>query len=135
MASRQAGESSIEDVQSVAAFRVAVREFQRGTERAARAAGLTPQWYLLLLLVKGSEQGDERATVGELARRMQLAQSTVTELVNRVERARLVRRTASELDGRVAHIALTKEGEKRFAIAFRALADERRALRKAVARL
>jgi DNA-binding MarR family transcriptional regulator len=135
MASRQAGESSIEDVQRVAAFRVAVREFQRGTERAARAASLTPQWYLLLLLVKGSEGGDERATVGELARRMQLAQSTVTELVNRAERAGLVYRTASMLDGRVAHIALTKEGEERFSIAFRVLADERRALRKAVAEL
>ncbi len=80
--------------------------------------------------MKGSERGDERATVGELARRMQLAQSTVTELVNRVERAGLVHRTASTLDGRVAHIALTKEGEERFAIAFRALADERRALRR-----
>ena len=135
MATRQAGELSIEAVQRVAAFRVAMREFQRSTERAARGASLTPQWYLLLLLVKGSERGDERATVGELARRMQLAQSTVTELVNRVERAGLVRRTASTLDGRVAHIALTKEGEERFAIAFRALADERRALRKAVAQL
>lgn len=135
MASRKAGESSIQDVQRVAAFRVAMREFQRGTERAARAAGLTPQWYLLLLLVKGSERGDERATVGELAQRMQLAQSTVTELVNRAERTGLVRRTASTLDGRVAHIALTKEGEERFANAFRALADERRALREAVAEI
>ena len=78
---------SVADVQRVAALRVAVRAFERGTERAARAAGLTPQWYLLLLLVKGSENGDERATVGELARRLHLAQSTVTELVNRVERS------------------------------------------------
>jgi DNA-binding MarR family transcriptional regulator len=135
MASTQAGEPTIESVQRVAAFRVALRAFQRGTERAARSAGLTPQWYLLLLLVKGSERGDERATVGELARRMQLAQSTVTELVNRAERAGLVRRSASTLDGRVAHIALSRDGEERFADAFRALAHERRALRKAVAEL
>ena len=135
MASTQTSGPSIETVQRVAAFRVALRQFQRGTERVARDAGLTPQWYLLLLLVKGSERGDERATVGELARRMQLAQSTVTELVNRAERAGLVRRTASSLDGRVAHIALSRDGEERFAAAFRALAHERRALRKAVAEL
>jgi DNA-binding MarR family transcriptional regulator len=129
------GEPTLEDVQRVASFRVALRAFQREIERVARDAGLTPQWYLLLLLVKGAEQGDEQATVGELARRMQLAQSTVTELVNRAERAGLVRRTASSLDGRVAHVVLTKEGERRFAESFRALADERRALQEAVARL
>jgi DNA-binding MarR family transcriptional regulator len=123
---------SIADVQRVAALRVAVRAFERGTERAARAVGLTPQWYLLLLLVKGSESGDERATVSELARRMHLAQSTVTELVNRVQRAGLVRRTPSTTDARVAHIALTREGEDRFAAAFSALAEERRALREAI---
>jgi DNA-binding MarR family transcriptional regulator len=111
-----------------------VRAFERGTERAARAVGLTPQWYLLLLLVKGSESGDERATVGELARRLHLAQSTVTELVNRVEHAGFVRRTPSTTDARVAHIALTREGEDRFAACFRALADERRALREAIER-
>jgi DNA-binding MarR family transcriptional regulator len=135
MARQRNGEPSLEDVQRVAAFRVALRAFQRGTERVARGAGLTPQWYLLLLLVKGSEQGDEQATVSELARRMELAQSTVTELVNRAERVGLVRRSASNLDGRVANVALTEEGEKRFAASFRALADERRALQQAVARL
>jgi hypothetical protein len=82
----------------VAALRVALRAFERGTERAARSAGL-PQWYLLLLLVKGSEGAC---------------------------------RTPSTLDARVAHIALTEEGEQRFVASFRALADERRALREAI---
>jgi DNA-binding MarR family transcriptional regulator len=135
MARRRNGEPSLEDVRRVASFRVALRAFQRETERVARDAGLTPQWYLLLLLVKGSEQGDEQATVSELARRMRLAQSTVTELVNRAERAGLVRRSASNVDGRVAHVALTEKGEERFAASFRALADERRALQQAVADL
>ena len=135
MAARPNGEPSLEDVQRAAAFRVALRTFQRGTERVARSAGLTPQWYLLLLLVKGSEDGAEQATVGELAKRMHLAQSTVTELVNRAERAGIVRRSASAFDGRVANIALTKEGEARFAASFRALAEERRALSQAVSRL
>jgi DNA-binding MarR family transcriptional regulator len=132
VARAQADRPSVADVQRVAALRVALRAFERGTERAARSAGLTPQWYLLLLLVKGSEGGDERATVGELARRLHLAQSSVTELVNRVERAGFVRRRPSTLDARVAHIALTEEGEQRFVASFRALADERRALRDAI---
>ena len=135
MPGRPNGEPLLEEVQRAAAFRVALRAFQRGTERVARGAGLTPQWYLLLLLVKGSEDGAEQATVGELAKRMHLAQSSVTELVNRAQRAGLVRRTASALDGRVAHIVLTAEGEERFAASFRGLADERRALSRAVARL
>jgi DNA-binding MarR family transcriptional regulator len=135
MTRRQTGEPSLEDVQRVAAFRVALRAFQREIERVARGAGLTPQWYLLLLLVKGAEQGDEQATVSELARRMQLAQSTVTELVNRAERVGLVRRSPSNQDGRVANVALTEEGEQRFAASFRALSDERRALQQAVAKL
>jgi DNA-binding MarR family transcriptional regulator len=134
VAHTQTHRPSVAEVQRVAALRVAVRAFERGTERAARTAGLTPQWYLLLLLVKGSESGDERATVGELAQRMHLAQSTVTELVNRVERAGLVRRTPSATDARVANIALTPQGEERFAATFSALAEERRALREAIER-
>jgi DNA-binding MarR family transcriptional regulator len=135
MAARRNSEPSLAEVQRAATFRVALRAFQRGTERVTRSAGLTPQWYLLLLLVKGSEQGDQKASIGDLAKRMHLAQSTVTELVNRAERAGLVRRTASNLDGRVANVALTREGEKRFAATFRDLADERQALRQAVAKL
>jgi hypothetical protein len=48
---------------------------------------------------------------------------------------RIVRRTASTFDGRVAHIVLTAEGEERFAASFLALAEERGALRRAVATL
>ena len=50
-------------VRRAAAFRVALREFARETEQAARKSGLTPQRYLLLLLVKGAEDGSERATI------------------------------------------------------------------------
>ena len=79
--------------------------------------------------------GDERATVGELAGRMQLAQSTITELVNRATREGLVTRATSATDHRVAYISLTPEGERRFNASFRGLAAERSALRKAIAAL
>jgi DNA-binding MarR family transcriptional regulator len=73
--------------------------------------------------------------VTELAERLHLAQSTVTELVARAEEAGLLRRETSAKDGRVAHIALTPEGESRLARAFRTLAAERSALRDAIGRL
>ena len=80
------------------AFRVALREFVRESEHATRKARLTPQRYVLLLLLKGAEDGTERATISELCRRLHLAQSTVTELVNRAAQVGLVRRRASATD-------------------------------------
>ena len=128
-------ELSAQEVSRAAEFRSALRRFERESDRVARASGLTPRWYLVLLLIKGAPEGRERSTVTELAERLHLAQSTVTELVARAEQAGLVRREASPDDGRVAHIGLTEEGRARLTQAFRNLATERRALRDAIGRL
>ena len=130
-----AGTNDALDVQRAAAFRVALRAFVRESEHSARRSGLTPQRYLLLLLVKGAEDGSERATISELGQRLHLAQSTVTELVDRAAQAGLVRRGTSPHDGRLVYVQLTEEGDRRFAEAFRALAHERRALQEAVTSL
>ena len=119
----------------VAEFRAALRAFLRTTERNARAAGLTPQRYLLLLMIKGAPNGSEQSTVTELAERLQLAQSTVTELVRRAEEVGLVERETSSVDGRVAHLRLTEEGERRLAKAVARLTGERDALRATFAQL
>ena len=110
-----------------------MRRFSRRTDEIARRAGLTPQRYNLLLMIRGSS--DEQASVGELAEALQAAQSTVTELVNRAARAGLVSRTPSKADGRVAFVRLTDEGERVFAAAFQELAEEREALRHAIEQL
>ena len=119
----------------VAEFRAALRRFLRTSERTARASGLTPQRYLLLLMIKGAADGSEQSTVTELAQRLQLAQSTVTELVSRAEEVGLVEREPSSADGRVAHLHLTEEGERRLALAFTSLASERSQLREAFVHL
>jgi DNA-binding MarR family transcriptional regulator len=119
----------------VAEFRSALRRFLRTSERTARACGLTPQRYLLLLMVKGAPDGSERSTVTELAERLQLAQSTVTELVSRAEEVGLIEREPSTADGRVAHLRLTEEGERRLARSFSSLAAERSQLREAFVHL
>jgi len=116
---------SLDDVIAVAEFRAALRGFLRQTERIARRSGLTPQRYLLLLLIKGAPDRSERSTVTELARRLQLAQSTVTELVNRAEESGLVVREQSGRDARVAHLRLTAEGERRLACVYRTLDADR----------
>ena len=119
----------------VAAFRSALRMFLRESELVARQSGLTPQRYLLLLMVKGAPDGSEQATVTDLVERLGLAQSTVTELVRRAEEAGLLEREQSEVDGRVAHLRLTQEGEERLSKSFTALDVERRRLREAFAEL
>jgi DNA-binding MarR family transcriptional regulator len=119
------------DVVAVAEFRAALRQFLRRTERIARQSGLTPQRYLLLLMVKGAADGSEQSTVTELSDRLQLAQSTVTELVSRAEESGLIDREQSQTDARVAYLRLTEEGERRLLLAFTGLATERSNLRNA----
>jgi DNA-binding MarR family transcriptional regulator len=92
---------------------------------------LTPQRYLLLLMIKGAADQREQSTVTELAQQLQLAQSTVTELVSRAEEIGLVERERSSEDGRIAHLRLTAEGERRLARSFTSNERERRALRQA----
>ena len=130
-----AGEVSAADAVPVAEFRAALRGFMRTSERNSRAAGLTPQRYLLLLMIKGAPDESEQSTVTELADRLQLAQSTVTELVGRAEETGLVERERSVDDGRIAHLRLTPEGEQRLADPFTSNAAERGALRDAFAHL
>jgi DNA-binding MarR family transcriptional regulator len=124
-----------EEVIRVAEFRAALRRFLRRSEHAARASGLTPQRYLLLMMIKGAPDGSERGTVTQLAERLQLAQSTVTELVGRAEEAGLVERKQSNSDARVTVLCLTEEGERRLARSFHGHEAERLALRRAIASL
>jgi DNA-binding MarR family transcriptional regulator len=129
------GRVDTDAVMHVAAFRAALRSFLRESELVARASGLTPQRYLLLLMIKGAPDGSERATVTELVDRLGLAQSTVTELVSRAEETGLIARLPSEDDGRVAFLRLTAEGERRLSAAFTRLDVERERLREAFAEL
>jgi len=119
---------SPDPLRATAALRASLRRFERTSKQIALARGLTPRQYLLLLMIKGSPGGGERATVSELSERLQLAQHTVTELVARAEAARLIRRERSARDARVSCLRLTADGERRLAAAFSDHETERRAL-------
>ena len=129
------GDLETQDVVTVAEFRSALRKFLRRSELVADGCGLTPQRYLLLLMIRGAPDGTGRSTVTELSERLQLAQSTVTELVARSVDAGLIAREGSEADGRVTYLSLTAEGERRLACSFTGLAAERDALYEAIGAL
>jgi DNA-binding MarR family transcriptional regulator len=114
----------LDDFQRAAKLRAGLRSFLRASEQVARRHRLTPQRYTLLLMIKGAPDGSERSTVTELSHRLQLAQSTVTELVRRAEGVGLIRREPSARDGRVAYLKLTEEGERRLSGAVADLGPE-----------
>jgi DNA-binding MarR family transcriptional regulator len=126
---------SLDDVIRVAEFRAGLRRFMRQSEKVALRHGLTPQRYLLLLLIRGAPDRSERSTVTELTGRLQLAQHTVTELVSRAEVAGLIRREASVSDRRISYLRLTPKGERLLARSFGDLQGDRTALRRLVTRL
>jgi DNA-binding MarR family transcriptional regulator len=123
---------TLDEFMEVAEFRAMLQHFLRESERVTARHGLTSQRYLLLLMVKGARNGSERATVGELSDRLQLAQHTVSELVGRAVKAGLIRREVATEDRRFVHLSLTPSGERRLARSFSDLAGQRAALRALV---
>jgi len=83
--------------------------FLHRRETAARAAGVEPQQYLLLLQLKGLE-GHRPATVGVLAERLQVRHHSAVGLVDRLARRGLVSRQRDQRDGRTVVVRLTTTG-------------------------
>ncbi len=98
------------DFAALSEFRYQMRRFERFSENAAQAEGITPLQYLLLLHIKGFK-GRDWATVGELAERLQAHHHGVVALLGRCEAAQLVRRQASEQDRRKVEVHLLPAGE------------------------
>jgi DNA-binding MarR family transcriptional regulator len=86
------------EYEALADFRYELRHFLRFSERAARASGLEPQEYQLLLAVKGTPTG-RRATVALLAEQLQIGHRSTADLVTQMESRDLVRRVGCA-DGR-----------------------------------
>jgi DNA-binding MarR family transcriptional regulator len=98
------------DFSALSEFRYQIRRFERFSENAAQAEGITPLQYLLLLHIKGYE-GRDWATVGELAERLQAQQHGVVALLGRCEAAGLVQRKPSAVDRRRVEVHLLPAGE------------------------
>ena len=97
--------------ESLAALRHALRRFLNFSQDAARQSGLTPQQHQALLAIKGFP-GRDFVSITELAERLQLRHHSTVGLVDRLTRARLLRRTPSVSDRRRVELRLTAQGEK-----------------------
>lgn len=117
-----------EEFLQAAELRAALRFYARRSEEIARAHGITPRQYHLLLMIKGAPDGSQRSTVTEIADRLQLTQSSVTELVTRAQEAGLITRVASERDGRVVYLHLTPVAEEKLAAVVSQHGPDRRRL-------
>lgn len=113
------------DYEKAAALRLALRSFLRRSEIVARAHGLTPQRYQLLLQIEASNGA---ATIGRLCRSLQLGQSNVTQRVRRMEDEGLVQRELAARDARVRYLRLTAKGKRQLALTFKELGEDREAL-------
>jgi DNA-binding MarR family transcriptional regulator len=99
------------EYQALAELRRRIRKFVHEGDAVASAAGLEPQQYLLLLMIRGIPEGQE-ATVSNLAERLVLKHHSVVELIDRLETHGYVRRNRSREDRRSVLVSLLPRGEK-----------------------
>ncbi|CAN5545453.1 hypothetical protein BH10ACT1_BH10ACT1_18360 [soil metagenome] len=98
------------DYRALARFRHALRLFQRFSEDAARAAGLTPAQHQLLLAVRG-HVGSGPPSVTEVAEALQLKLHSAGELVGRAVANGLLERRPDPDDARRSLLGLTEAGD------------------------
>ena len=79
------------------------------SQKLMKESGLTaPQ-----LLVMQAIEKEGRPSTSTLARHIAVSQATMTRIVDRLERAELVKREKSTTDKRVVHVGLTEAGRKK----------------------
>lgn len=92
-------------------LRYLIRKFLQEGDTTARDAGLEPQQYLLLLTIRGLEEGRE-PSIRALADRLALRHHSTVELIDRLEAHGLVKRTRGREDRRQVLVSLQPRGEK-----------------------
>jgi DNA-binding MarR family transcriptional regulator len=102
---------SDEDYQAQAGFRYAIRRFVHSSEEQARAAGITPQQHLLLLMLRG-HPAYPVVTIKDLADRLQIRHHSASLLVDRGVKRGLLLRTGDAKDRRKVCVSLTEEGQR-----------------------
>jgi DNA-binding MarR family transcriptional regulator len=95
-----------DDYRLLADFRVALRGFFAFSKAEVAKAGLAPQQYQALLAVRARH--DREVSIGDLAAELYIRHHTAVELVDRLEKAGLMRRTAAS-EGRKVILVLTPE--------------------------
>jgi DNA-binding MarR family transcriptional regulator len=97
------------DYERLLKFRTGLRRFLRWSEEQAQTAGVSPAQHQLLLAIRGHPDS-VGPTIGDVADSLLLRHNSAVELVDRAERAALVRRRQDRTDHRVVRLALTGRG-------------------------
>lgn len=92
-------------------FRFELRKFLSFSETASERHGVAAQQYQLIQVIGALSPG-QRASISYLAERMILRHNSAVELVDRAERAGLVRRDIDEDDLRRSIVQLTPKGSE-----------------------
>ncbi len=93
----------------LAEFRYQLRKFLSFSETEAERFGIATQQYQLMQVIGALPPG-ESASISFLAERMILRHNSMVELVDRAERAGLVKRVSDERDLRRSLVELTPHG-------------------------
>ncbi len=106
------GTSELDDAtySGLAGFRFAIRQFMSFSDTISSVAGITSQQYQVMLAIRASSR--RVSSVKHIAEQMLLRPNAAVQIVDRMERARLVTRRRSPTDGRVVLISLTSRGTK-----------------------
>ncbi len=94
----------------LAEFRFQLRRFLSFSETESERLGVAAQQYQLMQVISAAENS-EKASISYLAERMALRHNSTVELVDRAERAGLVKRQSDERDLRRSIVTLTPEGQ------------------------
>jgi DNA-binding MarR family transcriptional regulator len=101
-----------EDYRRLLELRTGLRRFVHWSEQHAEAAGMTPAQHQLLLAIRGHP--DRRGpTIGDVARYLMLRHHSAVGLVDRTEKAGLIRRDQDFDNLSVVRLRLTSQGARR----------------------
>ena len=104
------------DFERLLDFRDGLRRFLRWSEDEAKQVGLTGPQHQLLLAIRGH---GHPPSIGEISGHLLSKHHSTVELVDRAQRAGLIKRVADPDDHRVVRLSLTRSGEAKLV----ALAD------------
>lgn len=100
---------SDEDYWRLLEFRTAIRKFLKYSKTQAEKLGLTPTQHQLLLAIRG-HRSEGGPTIGDIASCLLIKHHSAVELVDRAERAGLVKRKQDPVDQRAVRLFLTRSG-------------------------
>ena len=98
------------EYRALSEFRQSIHDYLDFSDRTAKAAGIEPRQYQLMLAIKGLP-AEVEPSVGALAQHLRVRHHSAVELIDRAGRNGFVERERS-VSGRNVLVKLTKEGNR-----------------------